>query len=90
MATAAGHAALGWPAAGRLEPGALADFTTVRLDGPRTAGAGDHAAETIVFAATGADVTGVVVAGREVVRDGRHLLVPDVARALDEAIGAVT
>ena len=33
-----GHAALGWPEAGRLETGALADFTTVALDSVRTAG----------------------------------------------------
>ncbi len=90
MATSTGHAALGWPDAGRLAAGALADFTTVRLDGPRTAGAGEYPAETVVFAATGADVTDVVVGGREIVREGRHLRIPDVGRALDEAIGAVT
>jgi len=90
MATSAGHAALGWRDAGRLAAGAMADFTTVRLDSPRTAGAGDHPAETVVFAATGADVTDVVVGGRHVVRAGRHMTIPDVGRALDDAIGAVT
>ena len=42
-----------------------------------------------MFAATAADVTSVVVSGRQVVRDGRHLLIPDVATALDRAIGAL-
>jgi hypothetical protein len=42
-----------------------------------------------VFAATAADVTSVVVSGRQVVRDGRHLVVDDVAAALDRAIGAL-
>ena len=37
-ATAAGHASLGWPDAGRLEAGALADFVAVALDTVRTAG----------------------------------------------------
>ena len=43
----------------------------------------------MVFAATAADVTSVVVGGREVVRDGHHLLVGDVAAALDRAITAL-
>ena len=37
-ATEHGHAALGWPEAGRIEPGALADLVTVGLDGVRLAG----------------------------------------------------
>ncbi|GLW62474.1 formimidoylglutamate deiminase [Actinomadura rubrobrunea] len=90
-ATWSGHYALGWPEAGRLEPGSYADLVTVALDSPRTAGAGrDHLAEAAVFAATAADVRHVVVSGREIVRDGRHLLVEDVPAALDEAIAAVT
>ena len=36
--TAAGHPALGWPDAGRLEVGARADLVAVALDTPRTAG----------------------------------------------------
>jgi formiminoglutamate deiminase len=88
-ATGAGMTALGWDA-GRLAPGQLADLVTldprsVRLAGTRPADAVDH----LVFAATAADVTSVVVSGRQVVRDGRHLLVPDVAAALDRAIGAL-
>jgi cytosine/adenosine deaminase-related metal-dependent hydrolase len=81
--------ALGWDA-GRLAPGQLADLVTVglgsvRLAGTHPAGAADH----LVFAATAADVTSVLVGGREVVRDGHHLLVGDVAAALDGAITAL-
>jgi formiminoglutamate deiminase len=88
-ATAAGMRALGWEA-GRLAPGQLADLVAVRLDSPRLAGARpadlvDH----LVFAATAADVTHVVVGGRPVVEDGRHLLVGDVAAAMARAIGAL-
>jgi formiminoglutamate deiminase len=85
-ATAGGHAALGWPDAGTIAPGARADLVAVRLDTVRTAGA-DPAG--IVFAATAADVAHVVVDGRLVVRDGRHATV-DVPAALASAIGALT
>lgn len=90
-ATSNGHYGLGWPEAGRLEPGGYADLTTVALDSVRTAGSRPgFAAETAVFAATAADVRHVVVSGRPVVRDARHLLVPDVPGALRAAIDAVT
>ncbi|MFG2760697.1 formimidoylglutamate deiminase [Streptomyces wuyuanensis] len=89
-ATADGHAALGWGDAGVLEPGALADFTTLALDSVRTAGPLPRlGAETAVFAATSADIRHTVVAGRHVVRDGVHTLVPDVPSALSRAIGAL-
>ncbi|MCX4823598.1 formimidoylglutamate deiminase [Streptomyces sp. NBC_01142] len=89
-ATADGHAALGWDGAGSIEAGALADFATVALDSVRTAGPLPRlGAETAVFAATAADVRHTVVAGRQVVRDGSHVLVPDVASALSEAIAAL-
>jgi formiminoglutamate deiminase len=89
-ATAAGHASLGWPDAGDLVPGGLADLVTVALDSPRTAGTGRATAlESVIFAATAGDVRQVVVGGRDVVADGRHLLVPDVAAELSTAIAAV-
>jgi formiminoglutamate deiminase len=85
-ATVAGHACLGWPEAGEIAPGALADLVTVALDTPRLAGVSEATAlESVIFAGTAADVRGVVVGGRDVVRDGRHLLV-DVPAALDAAI----
>ncbi|MFF3876223.1 formimidoylglutamate deiminase [Streptomyces sp. NPDC001978] len=85
-----GHAALGWDDAGRLEPGALADFTTIALDSVRTAGPLPRlGAETAVFAASAADVRHTVVGGRDVVRDGAHTLVPNVPSALADAIEAL-
>ncbi|MFB9372259.1 formimidoylglutamate deiminase [Kitasatospora sp. NPDC001664] len=85
-----GHASLGWPEAGRIEAGALADFTVIALDSVRTAGPPPElGAETAVFAASGADVRHLVVGGRHVVKDGRHQLVPDVPRALSTTIAAL-
>jgi formiminoglutamate deiminase len=89
-ASADGHAALGRPDAGTLETGAPADFTTIALDTVRTAGPLPRlGAETAVFAATAADVRHTVVAGRHVVRDGAHTLVPDVPQALARAVAAL-
>ncbi|MEW1547373.1 formimidoylglutamate deiminase [Streptomyces tsukubensis] len=86
-----GHTALGRPGAGRLEPGAPADFTTVALDTVRTAGPVPRlAAEAVVFAGTAADVRDVVVGGRTVVAGGVHRTVPDTAGELARAIAAVT
>jgi formiminoglutamate deiminase len=88
-ATGSGMDALGWDA-GRLAPGRLADLVTVRLDSVRLAGAlPADAVDHLVFAATAADVTSVVVSGRQVVADGHHLLVDDVAAALGRAIAAL-
>ncbi len=61
----AAHRSLGFDDVGRIEVGAAADLVTVDLDSPRTAGTGGGE-ETVVFAATAADVTHVVVAGRVV------------------------
>ncbi|MBP0457368.1 formimidoylglutamate deiminase [Streptomyces montanisoli] len=89
-ASATGHAALGRPDAGVIEPGAPADLATVALDSVRTAGARPAiGAETAVFAASAADVRHTVVAGRHVVQDGVHTLVPDVPTALADAIAAL-
>ncbi|MGW3632908.1 hypothetical protein ACWD7F_22535, partial [Streptomyces sp. NPDC005122] len=67
-----------------------ADFTTIALDSVRTAGTLPRlGAETAVFAATAADVRHTVVAGRPVVRDGAHTLVPDVPKALADAVEAL-
>jgi hypothetical protein len=44
----------------------------------------------VVYAATAADVREVVVDGRTVVHEGRHLSVPDVGAALTRAITRLT
>lgn len=76
------HAAIGWPDAGRFEPGARADLVAVRLDSVRTAG-GDPA--QVLLTATAADVDTVVVDGNVVVSSGQHRL-GDVAGLLTAAI----
>ena len=55
-----GHAALGWPDAGRLEVGARADLVAVTLD-PTAEPA------QVVFAASTADIHTVLVDGRRIV-----------------------
>ncbi|MET0457591.1 MAG: formimidoylglutamate deiminase [Mycobacterium sp.] len=83
-ATIGGQHALGWTDAGRLEVGARADFVAVDLNSVRTAGGG-ATVETVVFAASAPDVTDVVIDGRVVVADRRHVLV-DAAAELSAAI----
>jgi cytosine/adenosine deaminase-related metal-dependent hydrolase len=88
-ATAGGYDSLGWPDGGRLQAGALADFTTIGLDDVRLAGLDAlHTVPGAVFAATAADVRHVVVGGRVIVRDGEHVEL-DVAHELSESIRAV-
>jgi formiminoglutamate deiminase len=90
-ATEGGMRALGWPEAGVIAPGRIADLVAVRLDSPRLAGAPvDQLPAAVVFAATAADVSDVVAGGRQVVADGHHLLVGDVGAALDSAIRRLT
>jgi formiminoglutamate deiminase len=87
-ATVTGHASLGWPEAGEIAPGALADLVTIALDTPRLAGTqGPTALESVIFAGSAADVRSVVIGGVDVVAEGRHLLVEDVPAALEAAIG---
>jgi len=85
-ATVAGHYACGWSDAGEISVGYRADLVAVRLDSPRTAGIDPSA---VVFAATAADVTDVIVDGRAVVAEGRHLHL-NVGAALTKAIGALS
>jgi formiminoglutamate deiminase len=85
-ATADGYRCLGWPEGGRIEAGALADLTTVALDGVRLAGVPDELAlEGLVYAAAAPDVRDVMVGGRWIVREGRHLTI-DAAAELRVAL----
>jgi formiminoglutamate deiminase len=87
-ATEDGHASLGWPEAGRIAPGALADLATVSLDSARLAGTEpEHAIESLIFAAAPSDVRDVMVGGQFVVRDGAHVSL-DVAGDLRVALAA--
>ena len=84
-ATADGYRCLGWDDGGRIEPGALADLVTVRLDSVRLAGTGPSSAiESVLFAGSAADVRHVMVGGRFIVRDGAHVDL-DVPRELAAA-----
>jgi formiminoglutamate deiminase len=88
-ATEWGYRSLGWGDGGRIAVGALADLTSVDLTSARLAGIDrDHAVAAVVFAATGADVHHVVVAGQVVVSAGAHRAI-DVAAALNRSITAV-
>ena len=89
-ATADGQRAIGWPEAGAIERGRLADLVNLSGDGARLAGiTPETAAPSIVFAATAADVTNVIVGGEFVVRDAAHIRL-DVAAELRSSIAALT
>jgi formiminoglutamate deiminase len=82
LAAMTAHESLGWPDAGRLEPGCRADLVAVRLDSVRTAGVQPS---QVLMAATAADVDTVVVDGEAVVSGGEHRL-GEVGRLLADAI----
>jgi len=79
-----GHAALGLPG-GALAVGAPCDLVAVQLDSARTAGA-DPA--QLVMTASASDVRDVVVAGRMLVHDARHVELGDTGPRLAAAIAA--
>ena len=85
-ATRAGYRSLGWAAGGRIASGAPADLVTVGTRSVRMAGS--SGVESLVFAATAADVTDVIVSGRHVVDQGAHRSI-DVAGELARAIAQV-
>jgi formimidoylglutamate deiminase len=72
-ATISGAKSIGFHGGGTLEPGAPADFFTVDLDDPSIAGASqDDLLATIVFSLSRTAVRDVVVAGKQIVENGRH------------------
>ncbi len=89
-ATADGQRAIGWPEAGAIERGRLADLVNLSARSARLAGiTPETAAPSIVFAASAADVTNVIVGGEFVVRGGVHARL-DVADELRTSIAALS
>ena len=82
IASEDGYRSLGWADGGRIADGAPADFVVVRSDSVRTMGARP---DQIAYAASGADVDQVVVAGQRIVHDGQHQL-GSPARLLERAL----
>jgi len=71
-ATINGAASIGFNG-GQLEPGAPADFFTVDLDDPSIAGASpEDLLANIVFSLSRTAMRDVVVAGKQIVENGRH------------------
>ena len=70
---------------GALEPGKPADFFTVALDDPSIAGASpDKLLANIVFSSSRAAVREVVVGGKPIVSEGRHLSQGNVVERFSE------
>ncbi|MQA63814.1 MAG: formimidoylglutamate deiminase [Actinophytocola sp.] len=78
MAAATRHSAIGWDGLGELVPGAAADLVRIARDSVRTTGSEPLG---VPLCATAADVRDVMVAGRWLVRDGRHQSFDDHAAA---------
>jgi len=83
-ATKSGARSIGSPG-GSLEPGQAADFFTVALDDPSISGASsDDLLSRIVFSLSRAAVREVVVGGRPIVSEGRHLIQEEVVERFNE------
>jgi formiminoglutamate deiminase len=83
-ATEAGQRSLGFVDAGRLVAGQWADLVTFDVESPRTAGTGGGI-DSVVYAATAADITSVVASGTAVELDRGG-----VGRRLAAAVARVT
>lgn len=81
IATSKGARSLGFES-GHIEVGAPADLIMVSQESVRTEGADEIA--SIVFAATSADVTDVIVGGRQIVSGGHHRVWERARMALSE------
>jgi cytosine/adenosine deaminase-related metal-dependent hydrolase len=84
-AAADGHRSLGFTDAGEIQVGQRADLVTIAPTSPRTAGTGRDE-NSVVFAASAADVGSVMIDGRWVFGQAER---DDIGRELDEAITRV-
>lgn len=86
MATAGGARASGWLDTGQVAPGCRADLALIALDSPRLTPLSSPAT-ALVYAASAANVSGVIVEGRVLMRDGK-LTGVDEAALLEECRAA--
>jgi cytosine/adenosine deaminase-related metal-dependent hydrolase len=87
--TVDGMRSLGWKA-GEITAGRQCDLVAIDISSPRFAGYEDtDATSWTVFVATPGDITDVVVSGRRVVEDGRHLMIENPRHELSDAIAAL-
>jgi formimidoylglutamate deiminase len=83
-ATTNGAQSIGAPG-GQLAPGCPADFFTIDLNDPSVAGAGEHdLLSSIVFSLSRAAVREVVVGGKPIVSEGRHLVQEEIVERFNE------
>lgn len=80
-ATSGGARALGWATTG-LAVGAPADMIVIDPESPRLIGVDSTSVDSIVFAATAADVTDTFVGGERIVTDRHHPAWEAASRAL--------
>jgi formimidoylglutamate deiminase len=72
-------------AGGEIEPGLPADFFTIDLDDPSIAGASiDNLLANVVFSLSRTAVRDVVVGGKQIVQDGRHIAQEEIVRKFKE------
>ncbi len=82
--TTIGSASLGF-ASGGLQVGSPADFVVIDTDSPRLSDIQDATAlDSVIFAATSADVSEVFVRGRRIVSSGRHEAWPEARSVLEK------
>jgi formimidoylglutamate deiminase len=83
-ATVNGATSIGFKG-GEIEPGLPADFFTVDLDDSSIAGASlDNLLSNVVFSLSRTAVRDVVVGGKQIVEDGRHIAQEEIVRKFKE------
>lgn len=89
-ATSHGARALGWPEVGEIAVGSRCDLVALDARSVRLAGAIEaDPVSAVVFAASAADVTDVVIDGRTIVEERRHFAYEEPGAALSKTIDAL-
>jgi formimidoylglutamate deiminase len=83
-ATVNGATSIGFTG-GEIEPGLPADFFTIGLDDPSIAGASiDNLLANVVFSLSRTALRDVVVGGKQIVQDGRHIAQEEIVHKFKE------